>query len=170
MLDLSQFQNEYGFVFLSAIFVIIFVAWLSFQINKCFSKNMLQQTFELLLKIVSDDDTLLLSLITVPGLPEDYLFQANDSIQNIKVTGCFFENVTYEWPSVKITHRDLGTEHRLPGTANLCFGQASLVRKILNTRFACFPAFKINEVVVRMSLAYPQSDQTYDVEETIFIE
>jgi len=36
--------------------------------------------------------------------------------------------------------------------------------------FPSLPAFKIKEVVIRMSYAYPQLEQAYDVEETTYIE
>jgi len=44
-----------------------------------------QQTFDIIIKLISEKQTTLIKLITLVGLPEDYSFATQDFIKDIKL-------------------------------------------------------------------------------------
>jgi len=86
--------------------------------------------------------SVIISLLSLPGLPFDYKITSPDFIANLCLneTRCksFLE---YDLKHLQITHTALGSGHKLSGQALLSFCKIRILREIFQDDFACIPVF-----------------------------
>jgi len=128
---------------LTVVAILTWIILVLYALCRCWRNNTLQQKFDISILLISERRTIVIDLLELVGLPEDYAFASGEFIKDIRVTGCLKGTLTYNWPSFEAKNA-LETTFKLSGSAKLKFGQAAIVRLVLKTKFVCIPVFKVN--------------------------
>jgi len=95
--------------------------------------------------------SVIISLLSLPGLLSDYKIISPDFIANLRLNEIrCMSFLEYDWKNLQITHTALGSENKLSGQAPLYFRKIRILREIFQDDFACILVFMQDDKVMTL--------------------
>lgn len=95
----------------------------------------IQDSFQIFIEFGTPHVRVLIPLMTLPHVPEMYVIDVTQTLENILLTGVFMPELQITWPGVTINNRFSTLVFPLPRVIRLSWRQAHLLRQITQTSY-----------------------------------